>query len=83
MNSKTKSLQNVIKQKQPRTTYTSELRQRNLSVAKDLFLGAKIRTIFESSKCAGGKNALVLILVAGYHQALALGTNPLISLESR
>ena len=44
--------------------------------------GAKIRTIFESSKCVGGKSALVLILVAGCHQAQALGMNPLISLES-
>jgi hypothetical protein len=45
-----KSLQSVIKQKQPRTTYTSELRQRNLSVAKDLFLGAKIQYFLESPK---------------------------------
>ena len=42
--------QSVIKQKQPRTTYTSELRQRNLSVAKDLFLGCKGTTIFGNSK---------------------------------
>lgn len=43
--------------------------------------GAKIRTIFESSKCVGGKSAL--ILVVGYHQGQALGMNPLISLESQ
>lgn len=42
--------QNVIKQKQPRTTYTSELRQRNLSVVKDYFLCAKIRSSFITSK---------------------------------
>ena len=33
-----RSSRNIIKQKQPRTTYTSGLRQRSLSVAKDLFL---------------------------------------------
>ena len=34
----------------PRTTYTSELRQRNLSVVKDLFLGAKIGIFLITTK---------------------------------
>lgn len=36
--------------KQPRTTYTSELRQRNLSVGKDYFLGAKVTHFLQTSK---------------------------------
>ena len=43
---KTRNLLNIKKQKQPRTTYTSELRQRSLSVAKDLFLDTKIQLHF-------------------------------------
>ena len=45
-----RSLRNIIKQKQPRTTYTSELRQRSLSVAKDLFLVAKLQLFLETPK---------------------------------
>ena len=47
---KTRNLLNIKKQKQPRTTYTSELRQRSLSVAKDLFLDTKIELYFEYPK---------------------------------
>ena len=47
---KTRNLLNIKKQKQPRTTYTSELRQRSLSVAKDLFLDTKIQLYFEFPK---------------------------------
>ena len=45
-----RNLRNIIKQKQPRTTYASELRQRSLSVAKDLFLDAKLQPYFEFPK---------------------------------